>query len=476
MTPTTLVAPAGYRPAAALSAKGVWTTKTPMVNQRDNAANVVLNEQIYVLGGAPAGTSVLASMERYTPLTDSWTTMAAMPQPRYGLAAAAVNGYIYAVGGTSAVDGSGAILPISVFDPVTNSWSSTVPITPATTQAGTAGQPLAALPTGRWGLRTVTVDGLIYAVGGALRNAPAPTGVNNYFGTVEAYDPVANKWTARSPMPTARQGMTVAVVNGLLYAIGGWGGWPELKNVEVYDPSSNTWSTTVPANSYTNTLKTAGSPFASMPTARDDFGFAVINGTILNISGDINTYNDYTRTSCCTNVVEAFDPLYNSWSVKAPAPTIRDDFDASTVDGVIYAIAGSRDGTFTTNPTPPTPTSPPAVPYTQAFFLANEGGYSLTTVEALSLSSQPSPTGLQATAASGKVTLTWTPVPGATSYNLYWSNKAGVATTANSTQVTQATSPQVVTGLSAGTWFYAVVTAVTAAGESLPGSEVAVKL
>ncbi|HEU0188763.1 MAG TPA: fibronectin type III domain-containing protein, partial [Gallionella sp.] len=620
---------------------GAWTTKAPMVNQRDNAANAVLNGIIYVMGGAPAGVGVLDSMEAYDPVANTWTTkapmpawstipsvpswappgtLAARPAYRYGPAAAAANGVIYLIGGTSLVNGQGPIYPIAVYDPTINAagggtWSSTVPTTAATSAAGTSGQALAPFPTGRWGFDVAVVDGIIYAVGGAVRvpggitKAPsdwtttitgatslaplvtpagttitgltngktyyfivtavdatsgiesadsfevsatpqasyaagsvpanlgtaagngqatiswtevtgaasyniyygtksgvttssltkvtgivpavgtvsatvtgltngtahyfivtamvggaetvassevsatpraapvasAPSGVsitggngqvtlswapvanaasyniyygtckNLYYGTVEAYDPVANTWTTKTSM-TPRWGSAVSVVNGLIYAIGGWGGWPELSVVEVYNPATNLWSTTVPVTAATTVAGTAGAALTPMPTARDDFGFAVVNGIIYAIGGDINAFNDAASTPCCTTVVEAYDPVKNNWTTKTPMPTMRDDFDASVVDGVIYAIAGSRDGVFTVNSGAP-----------------NNGGYSLTTVEAFSTSSIPVPGGVAAAAGVNLASISWNAVAGATSYNIYWSKKAGVSTTANST-------------------------------------------
>jgi phage-related tail fiber protein len=111
-------------------------------------------------------------------------------------------------------------------------------------------------------------------------------------------------------------------------------------------------------------------------------------------------------------------------------PTIRDDFDASVVDGVIYAIAGSRDGMFTNTAS-----------LDPAWLAANDGGFSLTTVEAFSTSSIPVPSGVAATAGTNQASLSWNAVAGATSYNIYWSNKAGVSTTGNNTKITSVTSP-----------------------------------
>jgi hypothetical protein len=81
------------------------------------------------------------------------------------------------------------------------------------------------------------------------------------------------------------------------------------------------------------------------------------------------------------------------------------------------------------------------------------------------------PGGLSATPANAQITLSWTAVPGATSYNIYWSTTAGV-TTASGTQITGATSPYVDAALTNGTTYYYIVTAVSAAGQSAPSPQV----
>ena len=53
----------------------------------------------------------------------------------------------------------------------------------------------------------------------------------------------------------------------------------------------------------------------------------------------------------------------------------------------------------------------------------------------------PAPAGVAATAGDTRVTLTWGPVAGATSYNVYWSTTPGV-TTANGTQIAGAWNPR----------------------------------
>jgi len=87
------------------------------------------------------------------------------------------------------------------------------------------------------------------------------------------------------------------------------------------------------------------------------------------------------------------------------------------------------------------------------------------------------PTGFSATSGNGQVTLIWNAVSGATSYNVYMASVTGVTKT-NYTSLTggaesaSVSSPYVQTGLTNGTTYYFVVTAVNANGESSESSQV----
>ena len=81
------------------------------------------------------------------------------------------------------------------------------------------------------------------------------------------------------------------------------------------------------------------------------------------------------------------------------------------------------------------------------------------------------PTDVTATPGNASVTLDWTSVPDATSYNIYWSTTPGVAP-GNSAQIAGVTTPYTQTGLNNGTIYYYVVTAVFATGESAASNQV----
>ncbi|MFC1716787.1 Kelch repeat-containing protein [Candidatus Poribacteria bacterium] len=166
------------------------------------------------------------------------------------------------------------------------------------------------MPTARTLLAAAVVDGIIYAIGGA-------TVVPSKLATVEAYDPETDTWEEKADMPTARMFLSAASVDGKIYAIGGEiGNLVFTRAVEVYDPVTDKW-----------TRK------ADMPTSRSTCATAVVDGIIYVIGGVVGACRG-TRT------VEAYDPKTDKWARKADMPTGRWWAVGAAVDGVIYAIGG----------------------------------------------------------------------------------------------------------------------------------------
>jgi len=87
------------------------------------------------------------------------------------------------------------------------------------------------------------------------------------------------------------------------------------------------------------------------------------------------------------------------------------------------------------------------------------------------------PTGVTATAGTGQATISWTAVSGATSYNLYMATQSGVtksnyATLAGGMTHASVTNSYVHIGLTNGTAYYFIVTAVNTSGESVESAQV----
>lgn len=81
------------------------------------------------------------------------------------------------------------------------------------------------------------------------------------------------------------------------------------------------------------------------------------------------------------------------------------------------------------------------------------------------------PTGVTATAGNGQVTISWSAVSGATSYNIYWSTTSGV-TKSSGTKISGATSPYTHASLTNSTKYYYIVTVVNSSGESVESAQV----
>jgi RNA polymerase sigma factor (sigma-70 family) len=226
---------------------------------------------------------------------DTWTKKADISIAREGLACCTVNGKIYAIGGVGLWNAQAII--VEEYDPIADKWIRK-----------------ADMPTARWDLSTSVVNGKIYAIGGQFWE-----GMKGVFlATVEEYDPMADKWTKKSDMPTARCYLSTSVVNGKIYAIGG--GDIQLQTVEEYDPVADKW-----------TKK------ADMPTARSSLGTNTVNGKIYAIGGASGVKGIISLAT-----VEEYDPVADKWTKKSDMPTQRSSLTTATVNGKIYAIGGSK--------------------------------------------------------------------------------------------------------------------------------------
>lgn len=181
------------------------------------------------------------------------------------------------------------------------------------------------LPVGLHHVGIGVAGGRLYVIGGYAR-----FGINIWspVATVYAYDPTTDRWAERAPMPTARGALAVAELGGKLYAIGGFDRKANVAAVEVYDPTLDRWETRSP-----------------LPTPRDHLATATVDGKIYAIGGRVN--GDYGRNLA---VVEMYDPLADRWTGVADLPTARSGITASVLNGMIYVFGGeASSGTFREN-------------------------------------------------------------------------------------------------------------------------------
>ncbi|KAK6302828.1 hypothetical protein J4Q44_G00271830 [Coregonus suidteri] len=83
------------------------------------------------------------------------------------------------------------------------------------------------------GLGVAVLEGMIYVLGGEKDSM--------IFDCTERYDPVTKQWAAVASLNFPRCGVGVCPSHGVFYALGGWVGSEIGKTMERYDPTENKW-------------------------------------------------------------------------------------------------------------------------------------------------------------------------------------------------------------------------------------------
>ncbi len=172
----------------------------------------------------------------------------------------------------------------------------------------------ALLPTPRQEVVHAILNGKIYVPGGL-----AFGGVGS--SLVEVYNIATNTWSTAAPMPEPLHHMGFAAVNGRLYVLGGYRGNSFVPNIKVYamNPDSNVWVEKNP-----------------MLIARGAHIALTYLNKIYVIGGVITGFTVSNRT-------DIYDPSTDSWIIGANMPTPREHLSGAIVDSLIY-VAGGRSG------------------------------------------------------------------------------------------------------------------------------------
>ncbi|QSZ37398.1 hypothetical protein DSL72_009496 [Monilinia vaccinii-corymbosi] len=270
---------------------GTWHTLPPIpIYPRQEHSTVYIYPYIYILGGVIASPSnsttdsfpTTTLVQRYSLFTQTWSSAADLPIPLKHINAAAINGRIYVFGGLSP---SNKIWIASratfAYDPVTDSWARhndipsglevggatvtvigntmylagglkwldlsqsfqpTVDLFTAWNVGTQVFKPLPVLPAPRdhAGVGWVASTGALYVLGGRA------FGHDNVVNTTFLFSFQTLTWREVAKMPTARGGVASAMIDNLIFVMGGEGNPdPNSHGVfsqnEAYDTNTDTW-------------------------------------------------------------------------------------------------------------------------------------------------------------------------------------------------------------------------------------------
>jgi N-acetylneuraminic acid mutarotase len=194
-----------------------------MPTARSQPAIAVVDGKIHVIGGYDNADRILSAVEVYEPATDTWIRKAEMSTARMALGTCVVDERIYVSGGATkfAFDNApgawGCVPTVEIYDSATDTW--------------TQGPDM---PRIRAGHSASVIDGEMYIIGGEDREQ-----IGNPISTVDVYNPDTDTWTTAADFPNPRGMTNVAVVDGKIYIIGGLFGGPGteiMSSVYEFDP------------------------------------------------------------------------------------------------------------------------------------------------------------------------------------------------------------------------------------------------
>ncbi|MCY4411047.1 MAG: hypothetical protein OXC27_11325 [Caldilineaceae bacterium] len=166
----------------------------------------------------------------------------------------------------------------------------------------------AAMPTARSEMRAAVVDGIFYVPGGF-------GGLTSF----EAYDPADDSWVELAPMPEPAHHMMVTAHNGRVFVFGGGPdlSWQATSSILVYDLATDAWTA-------------AG----EMPERR--------------MSGEAVSLGDYIYLVGGTGGTTAmlrYDPVEEAWSVLPGPAQPREHVAAVAFNDELWVIGGRWGGT-----------------------------------------------------------------------------------------------------------------------------------
>ena len=293
---------------------GQWETRPDMPSGRQEIYADVSNGTIYIPGGVgPDGLSTSDAFEAYDVHAGQWNKLAPLPAPRHHITPSVVGTKVYAIGGfTGPFPDWNIKADTFIYDIANDTWNrgKSLPQPQAEHVSAVVDGKIhiiggrvhgeskkqhfdafedtglhsiydtatgewklgAAAPTARNSAAAAVIDGLIYVVGGR-HNVVQDDGsqLQQNLGTLEVYDPGTNSWSTRSPMPEALGGNAAAALNGKLYVFGGEQWAPQQKvfaSAWVYDPQNDSWT-----------------PETDMPTARHGLAAGASAGRLIVIGG-----------------------------------------------------------------------------------------------------------------------------------------------------------------------------------------------
>lgn len=132
------------------------------------------------------------------------------------------------------------------------------------------------------------------------------------------FDPMFNSWCEAAPMNAPKRSVSLAALDGFVYALGGWDGQTDLTSVERYDAARNQWKVLQPMKARLRAPMVAAS----------------LGGQV--VIGGISLADNGKRAGC----FQCYDPKTDAWLELTPMLMTMQYSASCVVSGKLYVIGG----------------------------------------------------------------------------------------------------------------------------------------
>ena len=210
-------------------ATGAWTLKAAFPTPCNHVALVSLGAKIYAFGGfLEQNRCPHSKCYVYDTATDAWQPIGGLLRPRGASSAIVLDGKIHLLGGRDVR----SVEWHEIYDPATDKYTILAGMRGSTGTQPFVGQ--------RDHMGVAVVDGRIHAIAGRMDSYDFNTGLN------AVYDPKADGWSFRAPLPTPRSGVSAVYHKGRIVVFGGEATGKVFGTNEAYDPKTDTWEALAP--------------------------------------------------------------------------------------------------------------------------------------------------------------------------------------------------------------------------------------
>jgi len=280
-------------PAPRAAQQGLWRPRAPLpIPRTEMAWAVAYRNRVHLVGGYAEQRVDRPYHHAYEPATDRWEELPQLPRGANHVGVATLGERLYAFGGFIE--------------------QNRTPHDEAFFFDGEKWNRIRRLPEACGAMACIALGDRLHIIGGAIGS--------DWRRSIDwhiVYDPQADRYSRRQPMPVARDHTGIVVVDGQIHIIGGRvDSFHTNSNLHhSYDPATDTWTFRTP-----------------LPTARSGQGTVLYRGKVFVMGGE-GTQRVYGQN-------EAWDPATDRWESYAPMLTPRHGMGAVVLGDAIYVAGG----------------------------------------------------------------------------------------------------------------------------------------